>query len=80
MAQEPTKTREDLDRLLIEHQVDADAALMVSCSNSHIQIPGDATVSLLRVFYKDGELRLICPVCGFDVAKVKVGLKSHEPT
>jgi hypothetical protein len=59
--------RVDLDRKLLDEQerIAGNQAILVSCERH----PG----ALLGVLYtNEGQLRLLCPACGFEVMAIKV--------
>lgn len=55
-------TRTELDRMRIE--TPAELPIQIGC----LQHPGTGNT----VIYEDGCLRLLCKMCGFETAKVKV--------
>ncbi len=61
-------TREGLDRQAIEN----DGRIVFTCSTH----PGLPTTAI----YQDGDLRLLCPACGFEVGRIKVAAQLDELT
>lgn len=67
MADRPSLTREDLDRLKLKV---GDSPMMLGCADH----PEAGNTAL----YEEGHIRLLCRTCGFEAARIKVALKAPD--